>query len=122
MNEYVGQNRNKDCPGSYPAGPASVTLPIGIQSGLASLPKAVPSNLGFSVVSMIRIKVCAISLQGICSVTLAFPPSSQEKEMEQFDTSLTLVHSLVLVASLFPCLCCSFCCSSKTIYFGCVES
>lgn len=87
MNEYVGQNRNKDCPGSYPVGPASVTLAYRHSVRFASLPSSVIQPGFFCCEHDNESKVCAISLQGICSVTLAFLPSSQEKEMGRFDTT-----------------------------------
>ena len=41
MNEYVGQDRNRDCPGSYPVGPASAALAYRHSVRFASLPSRV---------------------------------------------------------------------------------
>lgn len=85
MNEYVGQDKNKDCPGIYPVGPESVTLTYRYSVRFASLPSSVIQPKYFCCVHDNESKVCAISLQALCSVTLIFPPSSQEKEMGRFD-------------------------------------
>lgn len=68
-------------------GPASVALAYRHSVRFASLPSRVIQPEFFCCVHDNESKVCAISLQAVCSVTVALPPSPQEKAMGRFDTT-----------------------------------